>query len=301
MTKPQSDPEDLRHGIITKCIAGEYSVYIDGVIITAAARGKFRSDGIVPVTGDRVVVSGREGSFVIKDVLERRNILPRPAVANIEVLIITLSPCRPEPDLMLADLLVAYCRRQDIMPVICVNKRDLSPEAAVEICGQYVKSNLTALSMSALLDQDVVSLFGIIKGRITCLAGQSAAGKSTLINRLMPGVGLKTGQLSKKTDRGRHTTRYTELLIDDSGVMLIDTPGFSLLELMSVPPEEFTALYYEYGEYSPGCRYRGCAHIGEPGCAVEAAAEKNILSAERYERYRRLYADIKDNWRKRYD
>lgn len=133
------------------------------------------------------------------------------------------------------------------------------------------------------------------------MRAQSAVGKSSLLNCLIAGGRLKTGGLSRKTDRGRHTTRQCELMEYEPDCFFIDTPGFSLLEQMLMPPEDFTALYYEFDKYAPFCRFRGCSHVNEPGCAVKEAVAKGELSLQRYERYKNLYKITEENWRKRYD
>ena len=166
---------------------------------------------------------------------------------------------------------------------------------------QYQSSDVQALCVSAAQRQGVDELRALLGRGINCFAGQSAVGKSSLLNCLLDGAALKTGTLSRKTDRGRHTTRQCELMEYQPDCFFIDTPGFSLLEQMLMPPEDFAALYYEFEQYAPFCRFRGCSHVSEPGCAVKEAVEKGELSPERYERYKNLYKITEENWRKRYD
>ena len=294
----------MSEGLIYKVLAGTYFISLDGAHIQAKAAGRFRKEKLEPKVGDRVILRPPqgEGSFwLIESINERKNELLRPPVANIDRLVIVLSPVYPAPDLSLADLLINYCRHFEIKPVICINKMDMDKQGAQALKEQYDSCGIDAVCVSAHKGQGIDRLRSLLGRGVNCFAGQSAVGKSSLLNCLIEGGRLKTGGLSRKTDRGRHTTRQCELMEYEPDCFFIDTPGFSLLEQMLMPPEDFTALYYEFDKYAPFCRFRGCSHVNEPGCAVKEAVAKGELSSQRYERYKNLYKITEENWRKRYD
>ncbi len=291
-------------GMIIKCVAGVYDVLYEGRIISAYAAGKFRNQGISPLVGDRVEIkfSERENEKnLITDILPRRNALLRPPVANVDTLLITVAVKKPNPDLKLADSLICYCRMLDIEPIICINKCDYDISSANELKEQFEKSDIRAFVTSTLLNEGVDKLKNAIKTGITCFSGQSAVGKSSLTNLLIGREVFETGGLSKKTERGKHTTRHSELVLFDNGKWLADTPGFSLLEAPELSPEKFKELYYEYEEFRDECRFNGCNHVNEPDCAVRRAVEECKLSAQRYERYKELFNEVNERWRRRYD
>ena len=292
----------MAEGMILKCVAGVYDVYVDGTVLSAYAAGKFRNENLSPVAGDRVALklSDRENEKnLITDVFERRNVLVRPPLANIDTLIITLAVKKPNPDLLLCDQLICACRQMGIEPVICINKCDYGQSA--ELREQFEKSGITVFVTSFNEPETVEKLKSTLKKGITCFSGQSAVGKSTLTNMLLGRDMFETGGLSKKTERGRHTTRHTELVMIDEGKWLADTPGFSFMETPFLSPEDFKELYFEFAPYSEKCRFIGCNHISEPDCAVKEAVENNELSPLRYERYVELYNEVKEKWRRRYD
>ncbi len=292
------------YGTVIKCVAGVYDVMCENGVLSAYAAGKFRNMSISPTVGDSVEVSLSERDNekdMITDILERKNILLRPPVANVDTLIITVAVKKPGPDLKLADMLVCYCRMMGIEPIICVNKCDYSPEEAERLASQYKKCGIRAYAVSVSERIGLEELKEGIGEGIACLCGQSAVGKSSLTNYLLGRDAFQVGGLSKKTERGRHTTRHTELVPFAPNKLIADTPGFSLLEVPELEPEKFRELYTEYDAFAPQCRYNGCNHVSEPDCAVKKAVEENILSPERYERYKVLFEEIREKWRKRYD
>lgn len=291
-------------GMIIKCVAGVYDVLIDNEVHSAYGAGKFRNQNISPLVGDDVVIkfSERNGEKnLITDILPRKNALLRPPVANVSTLIITLAVKKPNPDLKLIDQLICYCRLSSIEPIICINKSDYDFESALKIKEQYLKSNISAIITSADSNSGIDELRSEIKPGITCFCGQSAVGKSTLTNLLLGKKLFETGGLSKKTERGKHTTRHCELVKITDDKWIADTPGFSLLEAPELSPEDFKNLYYEFDSFADECRFIGCNHINEPDCAVKKAVKENVLSIERFDRYKQLYEEVKEKWRKRYD
>ncbi len=286
-------------GRIVQGIGGFYTVECEGEPYVCKARGRFRREKMSPLVGDLVDflpgAEGDEGS--IERIHPRKNALERPAVANLDLLLITMACGKPQPDLLLADRLLIRARRAGMEAAVLINKADLG--GGEDVLEQYKKSGLTTLRVSAQTGRGREALLRLIQGKIVGFAGQSAVGKSSLINLLCPGAGQETGDLSR-IERGRHTTRRAQLLPLPGGGYLMDTPGFSLLELDLFDPEELKASYPEFGPYEGKCRFLGCNHIGEPGCAVRAAADEGELSGERLERYAALYAEQREKWGKRY-
>lgn len=272
----------------------------DGGLYTLRAQKKLRRQRLSPMVGDRVVFTpgqGEEDGW-LEEILPRRSVMERPSVANVDMLMLVLASV-PQPDMLLCDKLILRAQRGNMTPVICVNKLDLGDALARRIESEYTGTNLRVFAASARTGEGIEALREAMRGKVTCLAGQSAVGKSSLLNALF-GFGLETGGLSRKTERGRHTTRRSEMMAID-GMMVLDTPGFSLLELEAgVEPQDFAQLYPEYNELAGQCRFQPCLHDREPGCAVHAAVERGELSAGRWARYRELLGEVRENWKGRY-
>ncbi len=274
-------------GRIIKGIGGFYYVLPDsgGAAVECKARGHFRKSGISPVVGDLVVYADqKEGHSVIEEILPRKNLLIRPSVSNIDQLLIVISASAPAPDWLLVDKLIIQAVPAGIKPVLILNKSDTADEEIVRAFDQdYVPWFQTAV-VSARTGSGREQLADILKDRISCFAGQSAVGKSSLINLLLPELALETGDLAKKTDRGRHTTRRAELWPAFGGAVL-DTPGFSLYETDLLEQSDLNRCYPEFGSSPEKCRFPSCMHITEPGCAVKELVASGIISRGRYERY----------------
>ena len=272
----------------------------DGQEYTLRAQKKLRHQKLTPMVGDRVRFSpgqGEENGW-LEEILPRKSVMLRPSVANADMLMLVVASV-PHPDMMLIDKLILRADRGGMTPAICVNKIDLGDELVQEIRAEYAGTKLRVFAASALTGEGVDKLREAMRGKVTCLAGQSAVGKSSLLNALF-GLELETGGLSRKTERGRHTTRRSEMMAVD-GMFVLDTPGFSLLELEEMEPQAFAELYPEYNELAEGCRFQPCLHDREPGCAVHAAVDEGRLSAVRWARYRELLAEVKENWKGRYE
>ncbi len=274
-------------GRIIRGIGGFYYVLPDegGPVVECKARGHFRKSGISPVVGDLVVYEDqKEGHSSIEKILPRKNLLIRPSVANIDQLLIVVSASAPAPDWQLVDKRIIQAVPAGIKPVLILNKSDAADERIVRAFEQdYVPWFQTAV-VSARTGTGKEQLADILKDRVSCFAGQSAVGKSSLINLLLPELALETGDLAKKTDRGRHTTRRAELWPAFGGAIL-DTPGFSLYETDLLEQTDLNRCYPEFGN-SPGkCRFPSCMHVTEPGCAIKELVAKGKMSPGRYERY----------------
>lgn len=289
-------------GSILRGIGSFYTVLADedAQEYTLRAQKKLRHQKLTPMVGDRVRFTPGEGDDDgwIEEILPRKSELIRPSVANADMLMLVVASV-PQPDMLLVDKLILRAERGGMTPAICVNKVDLGEELAQRIAAEYAGTELRVFSVSARTGEGIDALREAMHGKVTCLAGQSAVGKSSLLNALF-GLNLETGGLSRKTERGRHTTRRAEMMALD-GSFVLDTPGFSLLELETdMEPQEFAGLYPEYNELAADCRFQPCLHDREPGCAVRAAVESGALGAARWARYRQLLGEVRENWKGRY-
>lgn len=287
-------------GLVLKGIGSFYTVLgDDGTEYTIKARGRFRKEGISPVVGDCVtfdVVEGNDGYMT--DILERKNLLIRPSVANIDKLITVISASHPQPDFLMLDKLILRCEQLGIAPVIVLNKCD---SLLNDPLSQYRSAGYQTFMVSALTGEGVAELKTVLEGSICCFAGQSAVGKSSLINAIMPQLDLEVGGLSRKTSRGKHTTRSVSLIPFEGGGALLDTPGFSLIDTEPMEAEDLSQLYPEMRRHLHLCRFAGCLHVSEPDCGVKDAVKSGEISKERYERYKLLLEEIKRQRKHRYD
>lgn len=290
-------------GKIVKGVGGFYEVLSGGKPYTCRARGRFRRDGLTPLPGDDVEFTPGEGEELgfVDGILPRRNALRRPAVANVDMLVLVTAPREPEPDLLLLDKLLLSAASLGVEASLVVNKCDLAaPEALRALTGQYALAVPFILAVSAKCG-GIGELAEHLRGKCSCLAGQSGVGKTSILNRLFPGREMETGGVSEKTSRGRHTTRHAELLLLPGGGEVADTPGFSLLEAEAMDPASLPALMPEFAPYEGLCRFSGCMHVSEPGCAVKQAAAEGAISHERLQRYAEILVETREKWRNRYD
>lgn len=288
-------------GLVLKGVGSFYTVLADdGTRHVCKARGKFRKERLSPIPGDRVEFTPGDPEGYLLSILKRRNQLIRPSVANIDRVMIVLSASVPKPDLLLCDKLLIACEINDITPVIVINKCDEQADTAA-IAGQYKATGYELIYTSAHEKTGLDELFTAMKGHICCFAGQSAVGKSSLLNALIPGLTLETGGLSRKTDRGRHTTRHAELIPLEDGTVLVDTPGFSLVNVAEIEPEELCRFYPDMRPYLTGCKFPGCLHITEPECRVREALDLKKLDKQRYQRYVQFIDELDERKKHRYD
>lgn len=289
-------------GVIVKGVGGLYYARDpEGETHVLRAKGKFRKQRVTPMVGDRVLFtpgSGDEHGWV-EEILPRDSELIRPPVANIRHIVLVVAP-QPAPDFVLIDTLIVMAVKQGIQPTLVVNKCDLDPALFEQIQRDYAGLGAPVIQTSAQTGQGVEELRALIRGGICCFAGQSGVGKSTLLSAAT-GLTLQTGEISRKISRGRHTTRHAELLFSGEYCVL-DTPGFSLLELWEgLEPIQLKEYYPEFFPYEGECRFSPCYHLSEPGCAVLEAARKGAVSEARLERYHILLKKVQEAWRNRYD
>lgn len=286
-------------GRITKGVGGFYTALCEGASYTLRARGSLRRLKVTPKVGDFVEFTPGEGEADgwLERVLERRNSLERPPVANIDIALLQVAACNPQPDLTMLDKMLILCRMNSIDAAIIVSKADLDPDRAEDVRRQYALCGLPVFKVSARTGEGLDKVREFTRGRACAWAGQSGVGKSTAIGELF-GLQLETGTLSRKTERGRHTTRHVELIDIGEGTMVFDTPGFSLLELPLMEPMELQHGYPEMEDIA-GCRFSPCAHISEPDCEFKRRMEQ-LMSRERYERYKAIYSEMSERWRNRY-
>ena len=289
-------------GVIVKGVGGLYYARgEDGGTHVLRARGIFRRRHITPMVGDRVRFTpgqGEEHGWV-EEILPRESQLVRPPVANVRYLVIVLAPA-PAPDYLLIDTLIAMALRQGIRPALVVNKCDLDGGTYEAVRSDYAGLGAPLLAVSALSGQGMDGLRSLLASGVCCLAGQSGVGKSTLLCAAT-GLRLQTGEISQKIHRGRHTTGHAELLVSGE-YRVLDTPGFSLLELWEgLEPIRLKEYYPEFAPYEGQCRFSPCYHLSEPGCAVLKAARAGEISQARLERYHLLLKKAQEAWRNRYD
>lgn len=281
-------------GIIFKALSGFYYVDCGGQVVTCRARGKFRHEGVFPLVGDRVAATVREdGTGTIEEILPRKNHFWRPAVANIDCLVVVASGATPVTDPFLIDRVVAFAERQGCGCIICFNKWDLEqPQALYET---YTAAGFPALRVSAETGEGVPELSELIAGKVCAFTGNSGVGKSSILNALEPGFGLQVGDVSEKLGRGRHTTRHVELFRLQNGAVVADTPGFaSFEEETDCQPEELQYAFREFAPYLGKCRFLDCAHVKEKGCAVLEALSQGRIAPSRHDSYVRLYTQARD-------
>ena len=265
------------------------------------AKKKFRRDGISPLPGDRVMFSpgSAEEHGWLEEILPRASLCLRPPVANITLMVIVIAP-EPVPDYLLVDKLLVYADMQGIRPLIAVNKSDIGMETYEKARDIYKSSGAPVIALSASSGQGLDELCSRMRGELTGFAGQSGVGKSALLSRVT-GTELISGAISDRIKRGKQTTRHTTLLYHD-GMRVMDTPGFSLLELpRGMEPEQLSGYYPDFRPYEADCRFNPCLHLTEPGCAVKKACEAGDINASRLLRYGELMETVKKTWRERYD
>lgn len=279
-------------GRVIKGIASKFFVDTPEGVKTCFARKKLKTDGPIFV-GDYVTIEKDRDSFVIETVAERRNVLIRPYVANIDVCFIVIAP-EPEPDFILVDKIIVNCLQQSIKPILVINKKDIGNIDMSE----YLKV-AEIIECSAETGYNVDKIAEAAKGKTSCFAGQSAVGKSSLLNAILKSDELEVGDLAKKILRGKNTTRKTEIFAVEKDTFIVDTCGFSMLETIDIEPEELRLYFDDLEEFRPKCRYNSCLHLDEPECCVKEHVGSEIGKG-RYERYKTIYQELVERKENRY-
>lgn len=278
-----------------KALSGFYYVEAADGVIECRARGIFRKEGQSPLVGDTVEYSNTGTRGMIERILPRKNCFVRPAVSNVELLVLLAAGCNPVTDPFLLDRVLAIAGGQGVACLICVNKCDLDPgDALMEI---YRQSGIDILRTSAVTGEGVEALRRRIAGKTVAFTGNSGVGKSSLLNCVAPGLAIPTGEVSDKLGRGRHTTRHVELYRCGEGTYVADTPGFSSFDtdrMELILKEDLQYAFSDFAPYLGKCQFHDCAHLREPGCAVTQALAAGALSPSRYRSYVRLYEKAKE-------
>lgn len=284
----------MPEGYIKKGIGGFYYVQCGEQLLECKAKGIFRKRRITPVAGDRVIVSAEQGGNVIAEIKPRRNVFIRPPIANLDVLFIVASTTQPVPSTLVLDKLTAIAVDKEVQPVLVFTKGDLA--SAEKLLAAYEKSTLPIIVVDYQSGKGLDEIKQRIQGNLCAFCGNSGVGKSTLLNALMPELAQQTGDISQKLGRGRHTTREVEIF-EAFGGYVADTPGFASLDTEKacyIPKENLQYAFPEFEPYIPNCKFTGCAHRSEKGCAVLAALEAGEISQTRYDSYAAMYDEVKN-------
>lgn len=286
-------------GKIIKGIGGFYYVDVAGHgLYECKAKGSFRNQKVKPLPGDNVAIDVLDEEKKLGNITEikkRVNELIRPAVANVDQALVEFAAAQPNPNLNLLDRFLLLMSRQQVNTILCFNKIDISSPPMLErLSHTYEKSGIPLLFVSTYTGEGMAQVRELIEGRTTVLAGPSGVGKSSLLNVLFPEAKAKTGEISEKIKRGKHTTRHSELMKMKEGTYLIDTPGFSTLYLNSFDKEELKLYVPEFQPYEGQCRFLGCSHTHEPDCRIKQAVEAGEISSIRYHNYVEFYEEIKN-------
>ena len=277
-------------GRIVRSLSGFYDVQTAEGLVTCRARGILRKGGNSPLTGDMVEISVEHGKGMVEKILPRKNSFVRPAVANVDALVVFAANVNPVTEPFLIDRVAAIAGDQEVEVILCVNKCDLDP--AMDLVRIYRNAGFTVICTSAETGEGVEELRQRLQGKLTAFTGNSGVGKSSILNRLCPELALPTGEVSEKLGRGRHTTRHVELYDLGEGTYVADTPGFSSFDTDQMDvmmKENLQYAFPDFRSFLGNCQFHDCTHRKEPGCAVRAALESGEIEQTRYDSYLRLY------------
>ena len=289
-------------GKIVKGIAGFYYVnVVESGLYECKAKGVFRKEKLKPLVGDDMeidILDEEEKKGNIAEILPRKNELIRPAVANIDQALVVFAVAKPKPHLNLLDRFLVMMETKGIPLILCFNKADIAKDSSMEeLFSIYQNCGYQILFTSTVEEQNIDELKDLLKGKLTAIAGPSGVGKSSLINRMQSNVNMETGTISEKIERGKHTTRHSQLIMIDQDSYIMDTPGFSSLYTNGFEKEELRYYFPEFIPYEGMCRFHGCDHVHEPGCAVKEALEEGKIAKSRYDNYLEMYQELKDKRR----
>ena len=280
----------MQIGRIVRSLSGFYEVRTDSGVVTCRGRGSLRRTGDTPLTGDMVEISVEKGKGMVEKILPRKNSFVRPAVANIDALVVFAANVNPVTEPFLIDRVAAIAGDREVPVYLCINKCDLDP--AVDLVRIYRNAGFPVICASAETGEGVEELRQLICGKLTAFTGNSGVGKSSMLNALCPELALATGEVSEKLGRGRHTTRHVELYDLGEDTYVADTPGFSSFDTDQMDvmlKENLQYAFPDFGRHLGSCQFHDCTHRKEPGCAVREAVEEGSLGRTRYDSYLRLY------------
>ena len=286
-------------GKIIKGISGFYYVYVEGAgLYECKAKGAFRKQKIKPLVGDNVeiaVIDEANKLGNVEKILPRKNELIRPAVSNIDMALVIFASAKPDPNFNLLDRFLCMMEYQKVPVTICFNKIDLvDQEKLKEYSRIYEPAGYNVIFTCTKTKEGLGSIRSLLEGKTTTVAGPSGVGKSSIINCLQSDITMETGTISEKIERGKHTTRHSEIIPVSHDTYIMDTPGFSSMDVPGVEKEDLWTCYPEFVRYEPYCRFIGCSHINEPDCGVKTAVEDGEISPVRYENYKLLYEEFKN-------
>ena len=277
-------------GRIVRSLSGFYDVQIPGKVISCRGRGSLRKEGVTPLTGDMVEITVERGKGMVEKVLPRKNRFIRPAVANVDALVVFAANVNPVTEPFLIDRVAAIAGDQNVPVILCINKCDLDP--AIDLNRIYRNAGFSVIQASAQTGEGVEDLRKLLQGKLVAFTGNTGVGKSSMLNRLCPQLELPTGEVSEKLGRGRHTTRHVELFSLDDETFVVDTPGFSSFDTDQMDVLLKENLQYAFSDFAPflgQCQFHDCSHRAEPACRVRQAVEAGELEQTRYDSYLRLY------------
>ena len=277
-------------GRIIRSLSGFYEVQTENGTVTCRARGSLRRGTEIPLTGDLVTISVERGKGMVEKIHPRRNSFVRPAVANVDALVVFAANANPITEPFLIDRVAAIAGDQEVPVYLCVNKCDLDP--AQDLIRIYTHAGFPVIAASAETGEGIEQLREMIRGKLVAFTGNSGVGKSSILNRLCPALELPTGEVSEKLGRGRHTTRHVELYDLGEGTLVADTPGFSSFDTDQMEvmlKENLQYAFPDFGAYIGLCQFHDCSHRKEPGCAVTKALQAGEIEPTRYDSYLRLY------------
>ena len=287
----------MKQGIIIENISNIFKIICENELYTCDARGKLKKDDIKPVVGDKVnfeITKIEEKTGVIEEILPRKNYIKRPKIANINQIVLVISSKMPKPDLLMLDKQLAFAEYMNIKPVIVINKIDLAKEIAEEIKEQYKFTNYEIIETNAKKNIGIYELRNALKNKISVFSGNSGVGKSTLLNDLFEDNLTLEGKISSKNKRGKNTTTTVKLYELEENTFIADSPGFSTFDIYEIETTNLAEYFVEFKEFIENCEFVGCTHIKEENCGIKQALEENKISQNRYERYIKIYEELKD-------